>query len=62
MGYRISQSFHVDPFMDYFSRYFYKEKWYIHNYEDTAEKNKRREEIIPSADGNHDWIIKVGFE
>ncbi|WP_215630360.1 hypothetical protein [Enterocloster citroniae] len=48
--------------MDYFSTYFYKEKWYIHNYEDTAEKNKRREEIIPSADGNHDWIIKVGFE
>ncbi|WP_207642656.1 hypothetical protein, partial [Clostridium sp. FS41] len=37
-------------------------KWYIRNYEDTAEKNKRREEIIPSADGNHDWIIKVGFK
>lgn len=37
-------------------------KWYIHNYEDTAERNKKRKEIIPSADGNHDRIVKVSLK
>lgn len=50
------------PQLVYITSFITYKKWYIHNYEDTAERNKRRKEVIPSADGNYDWIIKVSLE
>lgn len=37
-------------------------KWYIRIYEDTAERNKKRKEFIPSADGNNYRIVKVSLK